>query len=161
MSPHVQMVTSDRSMFPVESEILGNLTVSEAECLTFPEGILGFPACHRFILVPASRRELFWLQSVEHGSLAFLLVDPFAVVDGFSVDISEADLAPMRPSDPKQMGVLAIVTLPRKPGETATANLQGLLAIDFSQRMGKQTVIPESEYGIRWPIDVQKTRMAS
>ncbi len=161
MSPQVQTITADDPILPVHSEILGSLNVPETECLSFPEGILGFPACRRFILLPTARSELFWLQSVDHGSLAFLLVDPFSVVEGFSVDLPEGELASLRPTDPDRIGVLAIVTLPSTSGEPATANLQGLLAINFKSRLGKQVVIPESNYGIRWPIDLQKLRMAS
>jgi flagellar assembly factor FliW len=161
MSTQMQPVSANDPFLPVESEILGHLSVPETECLTFSDGILGFPACRRFVLVPTSRPELFWLQSMEHGSLAFLLADPFALVEGFSVDLPEAELAALRPSDPKKVGVLAIVTLPRSAGEAATANLQGLLAINFGEGLGKQIVLPESTYGIRWPIDLQNLRLAS
>jgi flagellar assembly factor FliW len=161
MNTDTLSVTSDEIFIPVESEILGHLTVPRDDCVTFPEGILGFPACQRFILVATSRPELYWLQSVDHGSLAFLLVDPFTVVEGFSVDLSETDLATLEPCEPGDIGVLAIVTLPGVPEDPATANLQGLLAVNFVRRLGRQVVISESNYDIRWPIDVQKLRMAS
>jgi flagellar assembly factor FliW len=157
-----QMIMNpDNPMLPVESDILGLLTVPEAECLTFPEGILGFPACHRFILVPTSKPELFWLQSVDHGSLAFLLVDPFAVVEGFTADLSDSELTVLKPGDPKQMGVLAIVTLPRGPGDVATANLQGLLALNFNRRIGRQIIVQNSEWGTRWQLDPNRLKAAS
>ena len=74
----------------VDSAILGALDVGEDQVFTFPKGILGFPTCQRFVLLPADREGFFWLQSLDCGSLAFLLVDPFEFVEEFFVDLRRA-----------------------------------------------------------------------
>ena len=61
----------------VESELLGEVSVEQDELITFPTGLLGFPACREFVLIPSEREGLYWLQSAEPSPLAFLLVDPF------------------------------------------------------------------------------------
>ena len=145
----------------VDSHILGNLSVAPEECFDFPEGIFGFPACKRFALLPAERPNFFWLQSVDSGTLAFLLVDPFALVDEFYVDLNEGDLAPVKAGKGSDIGVLAIVTLPRTHEDTPTANLQGLLALNFSRRLGRQVIIQNSKYGTRWPLDLRRLKVVS
>lgn len=139
----------------VESQILGVLKVSMEECFEFPNGIFGFPASKRWVLVPAERRSFFWLQSLDCPSLAFLLVDPFAVTQDFYVDLPEGDLLPLKASHSSDIGVLAIITLPRDPGDAPSANLQGLVALNFTKRVGRQVIIQDCRYGTRWPVNLQ------
>lgn len=138
----------------VESQILGAINISLEACFEFPSGIFGFPACKRWVLVPAERNSFFWLQSLDCQSLAFLLVDPFTLSEDFYVDLPEGDLLPLKGNRSSEVGVLAIVTLPRDPAETPTANLQGLLALNFTRRLGRQIIIQDSPYGTRWPLDL-------
>ena len=93
-------------------------------------------------------------QFLDCQSLAFLLVDPFTLPEDFYVDLPEGDLLPLKGNRSSEVGVLAIVTLPRDPAETPTANLQGLLALNFTRRLGRQIIIQDSPYGTRWPLDL-------
>jgi len=145
----------------VESQILGALKVSEEECFEFPDGLFGFPASKHWVLVPAERSGFFWLQSLDCHSLAFLVVDPFALSEDFYVDLADGDLLPLKGTHSSDIGVLAIVTLPRKVEEVPTANLQGLLALNFTQRLGRQIIVQDSQYGTRWPLDLEKVKVAS
>jgi flagellar assembly factor FliW len=145
----------------VESHMLGTLTVRAEERFEFPDGLFGFPACKRFALLPAEHPNFFWLQSMDSGSLAFLLVDPFAVVEDFYVDLNEGDLSPLQAGEDSGIGVLAIVTLPRTHEDSPTANLQGLLALNFNRKLGRQVIIQNSEYGTRWPLDLRRLKAVS
>ena len=130
----------------IESDILGTLTVDTSAVLTFPKGLLGFPECRSFVLLPSERANVYWLQSVEYTSLAFLLVDPFVFFEGYSLDLGVTELHEM---SPEGLSVLAIVTLPGEPGEFPTANLQGPVVIHTQRGEGNQVVISDSSYGIR------------
>ncbi len=156
MSTSAAATIPEVSTLGVESHILGQITASQEQCFTFPQGILGFPACKRFVLLPAEHPGFFWLQSMECESLAFLLVDPFACIDQFSVDLSDGDLLPLRAARAAEIGLLAIVTLPRSPEEAPTANLLGPLALNFAKRLGRQVIVQNSPYGTRWPLDIQR-----
>jgi len=161
MSTSAASALTDSASTSVESHILGALSVKPEECFDFPDGILGFPACKRFALVPAERPNFFWLQSVDCGSLAFLLVDPFAFIDEFYLDLNEGDLLPLKGGRDSEIGVLAIVTLPRKPDAAPTANLQGILAFNFTRRLGRQVIVHDSPYGVQWPMDLGRLKAAS
>lgn len=140
----------------VESDLLGEVSVEQDELITFPHGLLGFPACRQFVLLPSERQGLYWLQSAEHSPLAFLLVDPFLAVDGFVVDVSNADLTELEATAESDLAVLAIVTLGRPEAGGSTANLQGPLAFNLRTRRAKQIAIPNSDYGVRFPVDLGK-----
>lgn len=134
------------SMITVTSDILGTLSVDSKSILNFPRGLLGFPECRSFVLLPSERGHVYWLQSVDYSSLAFLVVDPFIFFEGYTLDLATTGLHAVSPNE---VSVLAIVTLPGEDGERPTANLQGPVVIATPLCEGRQVVLPESSYGIR------------
>lgn len=137
----------------VASELLGPVTVEADAVLRFPAGILGFPDCRSFALLAPEREHVYWLQSTEQPSLAFLLVDPFVHFDGYAVDLAATPLVRAAAS-PDHVLVLSIVTLPLDPSERPTANLQGPVVIDIARREGHQVVLPDGTRGIREPFSL-------
>ena len=138
----------------VRSELLGHLAVAEESIFTFPEGMFGFPECRHFVLVPAGREGLYWLQSSEHATLVFLLADPFLFFRGYAVELGAGDRADLGVADAAEVAVLAIVTLPQRRTEMPTANLQGPVALNFRARLGRQLALGESEWGVRSQLDL-------
>lgn len=136
----------------VASELLGALEVPEAALYTFPAGLYGFEGCRRFALVPAGREGLFWLQSAEHGGLAFLLADPFHWFPDYVADVPEAELAPLGRAGDAPIGVLVVVTLPAATGETASVNLRAPLVLDPAARAARQVVLRDERLRVREPL---------
>lgn len=138
----------------VNSDLLGPITVPEDELINFPDGLYGLPECRSFALLNAEREGLYWLQSVDHSALSFLLADPFHFCEGYEVDLGPGDVLLLGAQDATDVAMLAIVTLPRTREERPTANLQGPLAINLSARLAKQVAIPDSPFSVREPIDL-------
>lgn len=138
-------------MIDVPSDVLGTLTVPADEMFTFATGLFGFEACRRFVLVPAGREGLYWLQSAELSALAFLLVDPFERQPGYSADLPDADLAHIDVTSADELLVLAIVTL-AEPPRPCTVNLQAPLALNVRARQARQVVLPDERFGVRAEI---------
>lgn len=136
----------------VASDILGPIEATTDDVVEFTRGVLGFPDCRRFILVGSPRDGFCWMQSLEHSTLTFVLVDPFRVVPEYSVDISPALTRELRASAPADVAVFAIVTLPAAEGEPWTANLQGPLIVNARTRRAVQHVIPDGPFGVRHPL---------
>lgn len=152
MSSSAALATPLVSNVIVESSLFGPVTVQEEEIFRFGGGLFGFPECRSFVLLSAEREGVYWLQSVEHAALAFVLVDPFAFFEGYSVELGGADRAELGVEDSSEVAILAIVTLPRSAGEAATANLRGPIALNTSARSGKQLVLEDAEYDFRAPV---------
>lgn len=146
--------TASAAPLRVRSDLLGELTVPPEQVVAFPQGLFGFPECRDFALVPAERDALFWLQSTEHPTLAFLLADPFEFFAGYGVDVPPADLADLRAKEAADVALLAIVTLPGARGAKPTANLQGPVAINLKSRLGRQLAIEKSEFGVRCEFEI-------
>ncbi len=136
------------STITVVSDLLGTLTAESSAVLKFSKGLLGFPECQSFILLPSEREHLYWLQSVDYPALAFLMIDPFVFFPGYTVDLASADFARSAVSS-DDVTVLAIVTLPRNRADEPTANLQGPVVIDTRSGEGNQVVISDGHHGIK------------
>ena len=56
----------------------GAIEVPAAEAVLFDDGLLGFPDAQRFALISVDdNTDLFWLQSIDDGTLAFLTTSPW------------------------------------------------------------------------------------
>jgi len=140
----------------IRSGVFGDLDIRTEDVLFFPKGMLGFPECRRFALLRGEREGLFWLQSMEYATLAFLLVDPFVVERGYSFDVPPAQLLELGANDPSDIGLLAVVTLPANRSDMPTVNLQGPLIINFRTRRAKQLVSMEGDFSVRCPVDLAR-----
>ena len=138
----------------LRSQLLGELIVDEDAILEFPDGLFGFASCKRWVLVGAGKPGWCWLHAMDHPALAFLLVDPFDAYPEFAVTLTPHDLAALGVSSATEVGVFAIVTLPRAAGEVMTANLQGPVAIAASSRRGRQLVLGDARFAARAPLTV-------
>ena len=117
-----------------------------------------FPSAGGSRSCAAERDGLFWLQSMEYSTLAFLLVDPFTVDSDYSFDVQPSQIADLGPADPADVGLLSVVTLPANRDEQPTVNLQGPLIINFKTRQAKQVVSGDDQYGVRCPVDLASAR---
>lgn len=127
----------------VDSVLLGPVVADADAVYTFPEGIYGFERARAFVLVPAGRDGLCWLQSLEDGALVLLLADP-------------AHFYPDEPAVAPDADVTArvVVTLSRRAGGPATANLQAPVLLDPATRAGRQVVLDDGRQRIRIPIAI-------
>ena len=140
----------------VASDLLGALTIPAHEVIRFPAGLYGFPECRAFALLPAAREGLFWLQSTDYGALTFLLADPFAWFPAYHIDLDDADISHLGSSDPQDILVLAIVTMPAARGEPCTANLHAPILFNLKERHAHQSIRTDESYGIREPFHLDQ-----
>ncbi len=144
----------------IPSRVLGEIKVSEDSALDFPSGVLGFPEAHAFVLVSTSREGFYWLQSLDHDTLTFLLVDPFIHLPDFAIHLPDEEMDVLG-TEAEEIIVLGIVTLPSNPDAPLTVNLQGPLVINAKRGVGRQLVLDDEAYGLRHPLDVTAALLAS
>ena len=137
----------------VESALLGEIVVPAGSLFTLPAGLLGLERYTRYALVPAGREGVFWLQSAEEPALAFVLADPFRLVDGYAAELPDADVAAIGAERPEDVVLLAVVTLPGA-GRPMTANLRAPLAFNAATGRARQVVLPEERFGTAEPIQL-------
>lgn len=139
----------------LRSDLFGTLDITDDDLIEFGEGLLGFPECRSWALLRGSTSGSAWLQSADHPSLVFLLVDPFAFFEGYSAELSDGELRRLRARDASEIAIFAIVTLPEAGGTTCHANLQGPVVLNLALRRGIQVVFGEGPFGVRAPIPLE------
>jgi flagellar assembly factor FliW len=143
-------VTDDR--LSIASDLLGPLTIAPSDLVRFPGGLYGFPECRAFVLAPAARDGLFWLQSADYSALSFLLADPFAFFPAYHIDLDDVDITRLGTNDAQHILVLSIVTMPASAGEPCTANLHAPILFNMRDRHAHQSIRGDEGHGIREPF---------
>ena len=136
----------------VKSDQLGEIEVADGAVVSFPEGIPGFEGCHDFVLVEDEAiAPLHWLQCLDDGALAFVVVDPALIYPNYNIQLGPADNAALRLGDTQPALVRVILTVNEDPEKT-TANLQGPLLINVEEHLGCQVLLTRSPYEPRYPV---------
>jgi flagellar assembly factor FliW len=126
--------------------------VPAGDVLIFPEGIVGMEELREFVLLDDARiAPCRWLQSLDEPAIAFVVVAPQLLVPAYTVEVSEADARQLRLADPAGAEVWTIVTVHPEP-ERSTVNLLAPVIVNRAGRRGKQVLLQESGYPVRYPI---------
>lgn len=92
-----------------------------------------------------------WLQSVELGDLAFVVIDPTGFVADYPIDQVRKAIAFCELEPDEEIAVLAICTVPPAPDEP-TANFLAPLGIGLRSRRGAQIVLHDCGFDTRVPF---------
>ncbi|HPW68854.1 MAG: flagellar assembly protein FliW [Desulfomonilia bacterium] len=131
----------------------GTIPVQEDKVIVFPKGILGFPHDTRYILFPHGEGSPFyWLQSVDDGAVAFVVMNPQLVQDDYTVAAGEGVLKELQADGISDLEVMCIVTIPPASPEKMTINLLGPIVINVSRCLAVQIVSADEKYSHRHPI---------
>ena len=120
--------------------------------IDFPQGLIGFSAVKRYVLIEESSSKRFvWLASVDRPDLSFLLVDPTTFFEDYAVEINKQDLELLGSGSVNDAQVYAIVTLPRNASQ-ATVNLKSPIVINVKTCRGMQVVLEQGRYSTQYSL---------
>lgn len=136
-------------MMTLKSSRFGEMSVPVESLIQFPQGLIGFPNSHRFVLLE-HKPPFSWLHSVDDPNLAFVVVDGFEF--GASYDVKppkENKDCDFKEED--EFAILVIVTMRPNPKDT-TVNLKAPLFVNLKNRHGVQTIFDDQRYSTRFPL---------
>jgi len=132
----------------IDTTRFGEIEVDDNEVFHLPEGLIGFPDLKQMILLEHSPGSPFrWLQSLDDGEMAFVVVDPLMIVSDYPIDELRAALA-VKDKKPKEIGVAVITTVPPAP-HPITVNLLAPVGLDPETRTGVQIILNSNDYTTR------------
>lgn len=139
----------------LKTRLFGCLEVPPDSVYEFPRGLYGFEGLRRFVLVTIEGVTPWqWLQSVEDGDIAFLVLDPCFVDKNYSPSISPNDLNVIG-YDQTTHGVapscLVIAVVPDDI-HRMTVNLRAPLVFNPFTRKGVQVILDDDRYLIKHPV---------
>jgi len=140
----------------------GEIEVEEDLVITLPGGLIGFEECRRYVVVHAGEKNPFrWFQSIDDGTVAFPIIDPWDFKPDYSPTISDSDAAHLDIDDESPKLIFAVVTIPRQDPRRVTANLLGPIVINPLTRIGKQVIVADEHYGAKHSIMDEMNRKAA
>lgn len=121
----------------------------------FPEGLPGFEACRRYVVVTAASFEPFCsLQGQGAGAPAFVTIDPRYVVPDFDCSLDPTDRARLHLSaddSPDNLPLLWLAVVTATDGG-ATVNLRAPIVINPQAMRGVQLVSAASEQPLAFAL---------
>ncbi len=131
----------------------GEFEYTDDDVVTFPEGLVGFAECRRYVIVSRDPESPFrWLQSLDEPALAFLVADPSRFFENYQ-PFANGDLSAMMGIEGDAPVLLyATVSIPAGKPNEMTVNLAGPIVIDPAARLGRQFVLDDEAYTIKHRI---------
>lgn len=138
----------------METTRFGTIDIGEDQVIYLPSGLVGFPDEKRYILLEHQEgSSFFWFQSMENGSLAFVLIDPLLFLKDYGIEISPQDRTALELDDISEgIQTFVIVNISRSQAGEITANLLAPIVINVRNKLAKQIVLYQSPYSHRHPI---------
>lgn len=134
----------------LETKDFGKIKYSEDEIITFTQGLPGFEDKIEFILLKSGDDEPFyWLISINDPELTFLTTNPWNFVSDYQFDLPEQDKKKLKIRNMKDILILNIIVLPEDIKEMSI-NLRAPIVVNINQNLGKQIILPEEKYPIRY-----------
>ena len=128
-------------MTEISTTRFGKVQISTKDLIHFPQGLVGFETCQRWILLGDSGNEAVgWLQSATQLELAMPVISPRRFVADYRFHVSRQQLEPIDLNEIDRAFVLVIVA---KTNGTLTANLKAPLIVNLDRRLGCQILVAD------------------
>lgn len=135
----------------ISTKFFGELEVQDRDIVNFPEGIPGFRDMHKFALIHETDTDFSYLQSVDNEYVCFIMVPPAVLVGNYDVEISDECVEKLELEKAEDASLFAILTIPENI-KNMTANLKAPIIINRKNGKGKQEILDDDRYPIRYRV---------
>jgi flagellar assembly factor FliW len=142
----------------IETAGFGLLDVKPERIIAFPEFLPGFPARLEYALLEMGENSPFkFLQSLEDPSLAITIGEARTLVPGYQPSAAPEELEPLRIEETDRVDLYLVTVVAEDPLES-TVNLQAPVVVNRTKRLGKQVVLQNESYPLRYCLFGRKKR---
>lgn len=139
----------------VQTTRFGEIDVPDPDVISIPEGIPGFPEFQRYVLLEhdSEGTPFKWLQSLENGALAFIVMDPQLLISSLPVELDGESRQTFGAEQvDERFALMCIVNVPHENPMEMTINLRAPILVHLEKRIGKQIILADETYSIRHRI---------
>jgi len=131
----------------------GEIDYDPTLAIDFPEGLPGFPDRKKFIVLVENEHDdtFCWLQSVDDGSLALALINIYNVMPDYDPLVETGEIDALGSLDGADLLIYNVVVIPDDI-KRMRANLRAPIVINPVTRKGKQVVLKNDNYDMRFRI---------
>ena len=124
-------------LLKVQTSRFGEIEVDNADVITLPEGLVGFPELARYVLLDHDSDSPFkWLQSLDDGTMAFVVISPLTFRPDYTVEVTEEEIAILKLQSPDDAVISVIVTIPSDPQKNER-EFEGAPRLQFEEQNWK------------------------
>jgi len=126
----------------------GEVEVSEQDILNFEYGIPGFENMTKFVILGKTDDDdspFFWLQSIDNGNLAFVIMNPRDLVPDYEAEIDLYTAGILGITDANDALIYSIVTVPEDITKISI-NLKAPVIINAKNNKGYQVILENEKY---------------
>ena len=137
----------------LQTKYFGEIDYEAGEALSFPAGLFGFEEEQEFLLLPfeGSIGTLLCFQSTRTPALAFVAMDPFALMPDYAPVLQPQELKELGVQDSQELGFYVLCVV-KKPVDQSTVNLKCPVAIHPETRVARQVILETDAYEMRHPL---------
>lgn len=140
----------------VSATRFGDISIDETKVINMRDGMLGFEHLKRYVLLMHDEKIPFWwLQSIEDGSVAFVVINAFVVKPDYEPVMSDDEVKSLEIASPEDAVLFSVVTICSDPFKV-TANLRAPIVINAKKMLAKQVILVESDYSVQYPVAENK-----
>lgn len=134
----------------LETKYFGCVDYEPEDVITFPNGLFGFEQENAFLLLPfeGSGGNLLCFQSIQTPSLAFVAMDPFALLPSYAPVLSNEELCSMGVQESQALCYYVLCVV-KEPVSESTVNLQCPVVIHPEHRTAIQVILEGTPYHMR------------
>ncbi|MEB2285803.1 MAG: flagellar assembly protein FliW [Myxococcales bacterium] len=132
---------SASAVVQVRSSRFGDLRVPVDRVLHFPQGLIGFAAARRFVILDHRSGSPFkWMVCLDDPDIAFAVAEPARLVPDYRAPLDAAARA--LGVEAADVALFVIVTIPPDP-LAMTVNLMAPVVVDMRTRRSRQLVLED------------------
>jgi flagellar assembly factor FliW len=130
----------------------GKLEIDQSDIINFESGLPGFVNLENFVLLPLAEKSPFIvMQSVKNPDVAFVTVEPGNLIQDYEFEINDKTENNLKIDSIADLLILNIITLKDQIKES-TANLSAPIIINLEEQVGKQVILDDQRYQVRYKI---------
>lgn len=136
----------------VQSTTYGSLDVKEDAVVTLSQGLPGFETFHRYAIAELGADVPFRiLQCLEDQGVSFVMANPFHFAADYDFQLPEGAQEELSIMRPEEVEVWSLVTI-QESLQDATMNLMAPIIVNRSNRLGKQVILHDSGYPLKYRL---------
>ncbi len=137
----------------LQTKYFGEIDYEAEDVITFPVGPFSFEEEHEFLILPfdGGAGSLLCFQSVHTPALAFVAMDPFALLPSYEPVLQPHELKELGAADSQELGFYVLCVV-KKPVSDSTVNLKCPVAVHPESRVARQVILETDDYEMRHPL---------
>lgn len=144
----------------INTRDFGVIEVEEDAFFDFPEGVYGFEEDTCFALFCKTFDDIpfLYLQSVQNEIPCFLVFEPEDFYPNYAPMVSKEDLAACGAERAEDLVFLVIANVPDDSVEQMSLNIKSPIILNPKTRIGRQVILQNNDYSIRYQPFLQKSK---